>query len=113
MNYKERKLYERITKRKLSELIKRDEAGFGFVSSYGWTCSKCVLDSFNAMRMQGIELPDSTIKAIEEWLPKLKCECVPNDDLIKDKEGLLMLREREEDSIAIYEHIKIHPSEVE
>jgi len=83
-------------KKKLSELIKKDVAGFGFLSAFGWTCSKCVLEGFNVMRMQGAELPDNIEEAIEKWLLKLKCECVPEKDLIIDKEGLEMLKEREE-----------------
>ena len=39
-------------KKKLSELIKKDVAGFGFLSASGWTCSKCVLEGFNVMRMR-------------------------------------------------------------
>ena len=81
---------------KLSELIKKDKAGFGILSSYGWTCSKCVLEGFDHMRKQeGAELPDDIEEAIEKWLPKLKCECVEESKLEIDKEGLKLLKERE------------------
>ena len=85
---------------KLSELIKKDKAGFGILSSYGWTCSKCVLEGFDHMRKrEGAELPDDIEEAIEEWLPKLKCECVEESKLEIDEEGLKLLEEREEPAI--------------
>jgi len=82
---------------KLSELIKKDKAGFGILSSYGWTCSKCVLEGFDHMRKQeGTLIPDDIEEAVEKWLPKLKkCECVPEKNLIIDEEGLRLLEERE------------------
>jgi len=82
-------------RKKLSELIKKDTAGFGFLSAFGWTCSKCVLEGFNALRMQGEGVPDDIQEAIEKLLPKLKCECVPEKDLEVDEEGLKLLEARE------------------
>ena len=92
---------------KLSELIKKDKAGFGIWSAYGWTCSKCVLEGFKVMKErhkeetgQELILDDRIEEALEEWLPKLKCECVPEKNLEVDEEGLKLLREREEGPVA-------------
>lgn len=91
---------EFLKKVRLSELVEKDKVGFGFLSAYGWTCSRCVLEGYLRMKKAGMELPDEIKEEIEKWLPKLKCECVPEKKLEIDEKGLRMLQEREKEPVA-------------
>jgi len=89
-------------KTKLSDLIRQDTAGYGFLSAYGWTCSKCVLQGFAQLRQQGEEIPDSVADVLENTnIDELRCECVAEKNLIEDDEGLRLLRDRDEGRMVI------------